>query len=51
MLLLREQPGFELVSMVGKMATFRKRTRARFLPDWRGEPFIVTNTSGVVLAG
>jgi hypothetical protein len=49
MLLLREQPEFELVSLVGKMATFRKRTNAEFLPDWRGEPFIVANTTGVIL--
>lgn len=51
MLLLREQPEFEQVSVVGKMATFRKRTDARFLPDWRGEPFILTNTSGVIVGG
>ena len=51
MLLLREQPEFGLVSLVGKMATFRKRTNAEFLPDWRGEPFIVANTTGVVLGG
>jgi Methyltransferase domain len=51
MLLLREQPEFELVSLVGKMATFRKRTNAEFLPDWRGEPFILANTTGVILGG
>jgi hypothetical protein len=51
MLLLREQPEFEQVSLVGKMATFRKRTNAQFLPDWRGEPFIVTNTPGVIVGG
>jgi hypothetical protein len=28
-LLLKQQPGFELVSVVSKLATFRKRTRAR----------------------
>jgi hypothetical protein len=46
-LLLKEQPEFELVSVVGKMATFRKRTRSRFLPDWGHEPFLVTNTSAL----
>jgi len=46
-LLLKEQPEFELVSVVGKMATFRKRTRVRFLPDWGREPFLVTNTSAL----
>lgn len=49
MLLLREQPEFEQISLVNKMATFRKRTSARFLPDWRSEPFILTNTSGVIV--
>jgi hypothetical protein len=49
MLLLRGQPEFDQVSLVGKMATFRKRTKAKFLPDWRGEPFILTNTPGVIL--
>jgi hypothetical protein len=47
--MLREQPEFEQVSLVGKMATFRKRTNAQFLPDWRGEPSILTNTSGVIV--
>ena len=45
MLLLKEQPGFELVSVVSKLATFRKRTKARFLPEWTLEPFVVANTS------
>lgn len=49
MLLLKEQAGFELVSVVSKLATFRKRTTARFLPDWRQEPFVATNTSFVAL--
>ena len=43
-LLLKGQPEFEMVSVVGKMATFRKRTRVRFLPDWWREPFLVANT-------
>jgi Methyltransferase domain len=51
MLLLREQPEFDQVSLVGKMATFRKRTQAKFLHDWRGEPFIVANTTGVIIGG
>ncbi len=49
MLLLREQPEFDFVSLVGKLATFRKRTRSKFLPDWGSEPFVVTNTSLVAL--
>lgn len=49
-LLLREQPGFELVSIVGKMATFKKTGKEEFLPDWRFEPFIVSNTTGVIPA-
>jgi hypothetical protein len=49
MLLLKEQPGFELVSVVSKLATFRKRTKRRFLPDWLEEPFVVSNTSFVAL--
>jgi hypothetical protein len=51
MLLLREQPEFERVSLVGKMATFRRRTNAQFLPDWRGEPFIRTKSTGVIVGG
>jgi hypothetical protein len=48
-LLLRAQEAdFELVSLVGKMATFRKVTPGQFLPDWRGEPFIVANSTGVI---
>jgi len=49
MLLLKEQPGFELVSVVGKLATFRKRTSRKFLPEWRQEPFVVSNTAFVLL--
>ena len=39
----------EQVRLVGKMATFRKVTAAEYLPDWRGEPFIVANSPGVIL--
>jgi hypothetical protein len=49
MLLLTAQPDYELVRLDGKMATFRKATSADFLPDWRGEPFIEMNTSGISL--
>jgi hypothetical protein len=49
MLLLQAQPEYEFVRLDGKMATFRKETNADFLPDWRGEPFILMNTSGVSL--
>jgi len=49
MLLLQSQPEYEELSLVGKMATFRKTSSADYLPDWRGEPFILANTTGVVL--
>lgn len=47
LLLLTNQPEYELLSVVGKVAAFRKRTAARFLPDWRDEPFIAMNTTNV----
>jgi len=49
MLLLQSQPEYEFMRLDGKMATFRKTTQAEFLPDWRGEPFIEMNTTGVSL--
>ncbi len=49
LLLLQSQPDYELVRLDGKMVTFKKVTKAAFLPDWRGEPFIVTNTTGISL--
>ena len=42
--LLDAQPEFERVSLVGKLATFRKRTRAAFLPDWVDQPHILEHT-------
>jgi predicted O-methyltransferase YrrM len=39
-LLLRQQPGYELLSIEDKQATFRKVTDAKWLPDWREQPFI-----------
>ena len=44
--LLLQQPEYELASLDanGKQATFRKVTGARWLPDWRQEPFIVMNS-------
>jgi len=43
--LLREQtPHYELVSIDSKMATFRKGLDLPYLPDWRMEPFITSNT-------
>ena len=48
MLLLREQPEYEFVRLDGKMATFRKGTTKEFLPDWRFEPFVAMNSSGVI---
>ena len=50
-LLLATQPEYEFVRLDGKMATFRKTSDAEFLPDWRGEPFILANTAGVILGG
>ena len=44
MLLLKSQPEYELLRLDKKMATFRKTSTAKFLPDWRGEPFIMANT-------
>jgi predicted O-methyltransferase YrrM len=44
--LLREQtPHYEFVSIDSKMATFRKGLDLPYLPDWRMEPFITTNTA------
>jgi precorrin-6B methylase 2 len=44
--LLREQrPHYEFVAVDSKMATFRKSLDLPFLPDWRMEPFIVSNTA------
>jgi predicted O-methyltransferase YrrM len=44
--LLREQrPHYEFVSIDSKMATFRKGLDLPYLPDWRMEPFIVSNTA------
>jgi len=44
--LLRQQsPHYEMVSIDGKMATFRKGPGLDYLPDWRMEPFIVANTT------
>jgi hypothetical protein len=43
-LLLRAQPEYELVSVVAKMATFRKKSANSFLPNFRGEPYIMMNS-------
>ncbi len=44
--LLREQtPHYEFVGIDSKMATFRKGIDKDYLPDWRMEPFIVSNTA------
>jgi hypothetical protein len=49
MLLLKAQPQYEFVSLVGKMATFTNTTHGEFLPDFRGQPFIMMNNPGVNL--
>jgi hypothetical protein len=46
-LLLRAQPEYELVSIAGKMATFRKTTSADFLPNFRGQPLVMMNSPAV----
>jgi hypothetical protein len=46
-LLLRAQPEYELVRLDGKMATFRKATNKEFLPNFRGQPFVMENSLGV----
>jgi hypothetical protein len=43
-LLLRNQPDYELLSIEDKQATFRKVTDGQWLPDWRQEPFIESNS-------
>jgi Methyltransferase domain len=43
--LLRDhEPHFEFVGIDGKMATFRKRLAADYLPDWTLQPFVRMNT-------
>lgn len=44
-LLRLQTPHFELVSIDGKMATFRKGLDLPWLPDWRLEPYIEQNTA------
>jgi len=44
-LLREQQPHYEFVAVDGKMATFRKGLDLPYLPDWRMEPFLVTNTA------
>jgi len=44
-LLREQQPHYEFVAIDGKMATFRKGADLPYLPDWRMEPFITTNTA------
>ena len=44
-LLKEQQPHYELVAAESKMATFRKGLDLPYLPDWRMEPFITSNTA------
>lgn len=44
--LLRQQKEFEVVAAEGKFATLRKVRPARYLPDWRREPYLTANTPG-----
>ena len=43
-LLLRQQPEFELTRFENKMAMFTKVSDAKFLPDWRQEPFVASSS-------
>jgi predicted O-methyltransferase YrrM len=44
--MLREQtPHYEFLGIDSKMATFRKGLDKPYLPDWRMEPFITSNTA------
>jgi hypothetical protein len=43
-LLLQEQEELEHVGLDGKLATFRKRSDRRFLPEWNLQPFIERNS-------
>jgi hypothetical protein len=49
MLLLRSQPQYADMSVVGKMAIFRKVTDAQWLPDSPGQPFIMANSTNTLL--
>lgn len=42
--LLRQEEGFDFVSLDGKLATFRKNSGRQFLPEWNSEPFIAENS-------
>jgi predicted O-methyltransferase YrrM len=44
-LLRQQQPHYEFVGIDAKMATFRKVADVPYLPDWRFEPFITSNTA------
>jgi hypothetical protein len=43
-LLLKNQPDFELIGNYQKLAVFRKKLDKRFLPDFGAQPFIKANT-------
>ncbi len=51
MLLLRSQPQFADMTVVGKMVSFRKVTDAQWLPDSSAEPFIIANSTNPKLEG
>ena len=44
-LLKQQEPHYELVSIDGKLATFRKGLDLAYLPDWVMQPFITGNTA------
>ena len=43
--LRQQEPHYEFVGIDSKMATFRKVLDLPYLPDWRFEPFITSNTA------
>lgn len=43
-LLLKNQPGFEVVAHHGKLVVLQKTDDRRFLPEWSKQPFVVQNS-------
>lgn len=43
-LLLKHQPGFDVVADFGKLVVFRKTDDRRFLPEWSKQPFVAYNS-------
>jgi predicted O-methyltransferase YrrM len=43
-LLLKNQPGFDVVAHHGKLVVLQKTDDRRFLPEWGKQPFVVQNS-------